>query len=96
MQAEKILINNDTKQAYGVVYKKFGVKKTVYIDREVILSAGSLASPQLLMLSGIGPAKHLEEMSIDVLVDSPGVGYNLQVGFELIFKKHSIFTLSLN
>lgn len=78
-QVEKILINEDTKQANGVVFSKFGIKKTVYIDREVILSAGSLASPQVLMLSGIGPAKHLEEMGIEVLVDSPGVGYNLQV-----------------
>ncbi|XP_074030288.1 glucose dehydrogenase [FAD, quinone] [Leptinotarsa decemlineata] len=75
---EKILVNKDTKQAYGVVFNKFGTRKTVYSDREVILSAGSLASPQLLMLSGIGPRDHLEDIGIDVLLDSPGVGFNLQ------------------
>lgn len=77
---EEILINSDTKQAYGVVFNKFGTRKTVYTDREVILSAGSLVSPQLLMLAGIGPKKHLEEVGIKLLVDSPGVGQNLQVG----------------
>ncbi|CAH1163193.1 unnamed protein product [Phaedon cochleariae] len=75
---EKILINEYTKQAYGVVFNKFGLSKTVYSDREVILSAGSLASPQLLMLAGIGPKEHLEDVGVEVLVDSPGVGMNLQ------------------
>nr|CAH7751445.1 unnamed protein product [Callosobruchus chinensis] len=75
---EKVLIHNDTKQAYGVIFNKFGIKRTVYSDREVILSAGSLASPHLLMLSGVGPKSHLGEHGIDVLVDSPGVGENLQ------------------
>lgn len=81
---EKILINEETNQAYGVVFTKFGVQKTVYSDREVILSAGSLASPQLLMLAGIGPKDHLEDVGIDVLVDLPGVGQNLQVRFEVL------------
>ncbi|KAL3271313.1 hypothetical protein HHI36_021802 [Cryptolaemus montrouzieri] len=76
--AEKVLIDEETYQATGVVLNKFGLKKTVYADREVILSAGSLQSPQLLMLSGIGPKQHLEDMDIDVLVDSPYVGQNLQ------------------
>lgn len=76
--AEKVLFNEDTLQATGVLLNKFGIMKKVYSEREVILSAGSLQSPQLLMLSGIGPKDHLEEMGIKPLVDSPYVGKNLQ------------------
>ncbi|XP_066259555.1 glucose dehydrogenase [FAD, quinone]-like [Euwallacea similis] len=75
--AHKILMNDDY-QAYGVEFTKFGVKKTVYCDREVILSAGSLGSAQILMLSGIGPKDHLDEIGIHTLVPSPGVGFNMQ------------------
>jgi choline dehydrogenase len=62
----------------GVTYQRGNVTETVTADAEVILSAGAVASPQILMLSGIGPGAHLREMGIDVRVDSAGVGQNLQ------------------
>ncbi|KAJ8985247.1 hypothetical protein NQ317_018277 [Molorchus minor] len=74
----KVLISKDTKQAYAVVFEKFGARKTVYSDREIILSAGAVATPQLLMLSGIGPKNHLADVGVEVVVDSQGVGTNLQ------------------
>lgn len=74
----KVLIEKNTKRAYGVEFIRDGTKQVVYTTREVILSAGAIASPQLLMLSGVGPKEHLEEVGIDVIQDSPGVGKNLQ------------------
>ncbi|GJQ78192.1 hypothetical protein Trydic_g2522 [Trypoxylus dichotomus] len=74
----KILIDKQTKTAYGVEFIKNGQKHQVRATKEVILSAGGINSPQLLMLSGIGPREHLQKFGIDVLVDAPGVGKNLQ------------------
>ena len=71
-------IEMDGNRATGVTYRRGGVSETVTADAEVILSAGAIGSPQILMLSGIGPRSHLREMGIDVRVDSPGVGQNLQ------------------
>ena len=54
-------------------------------NKEVILCAGAFQSPQLLMLSGVGPAQHLKEHGIEVLHDLPGVGQNLQDHPDFIF-----------
>ena len=64
-------------QATGVSYLHHGEPQTARANAEVILSGGAVNSPQLLMLSGIGPAEHLIEMGIDVHADIRGVGGNL-------------------
>ena len=74
----KILIDRDTKRAYGVKYWRRGRVWRVFVNNEVILSAGALNSPQLLMLSGLGPKHHLQSLGVPVLVDLAGVGRNLQ------------------
>lgn len=74
----RILIDPQTRRAYGVEFIKNGKKQVVLARKEVILSAGAINSPQLLMLSGIGPAQHLAEKGIATIHDSPGVGQNLQ------------------
>ncbi len=68
----------DGRRSNGVRVQRGGAVYTVQANREVILSAGAIASPQLLMLSGIGPADHLRDHGVTVLLDSPGVGSNLQ------------------
>ncbi|XP_046386925.1 glucose dehydrogenase [FAD, quinone]-like isoform X2 [Ischnura elegans] len=73
----KILISPSTKRAYGVEYIHKGRTYTVRAKKEVILSAGTINTPQLLMLSGIGPQEHLRQMGIPVL-QNLRVGDNLQ------------------
>ena len=65
-------------RAVGVEYSQNGQTKKVYANREVILSAGTVNSPQILLLSGIGPADELSALGIDTVHDLPGVGKNLQ------------------
>lgn len=65
-------------RAVGVVCRQNGEEQTYRCDGDVILSAGSLQSPQLLQLSGVGPADHLRALGIPVVHDSPEVGENLQ------------------
>lgn len=72
----KVIIDPNTKAAYGVQYSKNGKKHTVFASKEVILSAGAINTPQLLMLSGVGPADHLRSVNINPVIDLP-VGYNL-------------------
>ncbi|XP_050713696.1 glucose dehydrogenase [FAD, quinone]-like [Eriocheir sinensis] len=69
---------DEKKRAVGVKFLHDGQEKRVAARREVILSAGALNSPRLLMLSGVGPAEHLRSHQVPVLVDLPGVGLNLQ------------------
>ncbi|XP_046750944.1 glucose dehydrogenase [FAD, quinone]-like [Diprion similis] len=81
----KIIIEND--RAVGVKYHKNGTFHTVRASREIVLSGGIVKSPHLLLLSGIGPKKHLKSMGIKVAKDLPGVGKNLhdQVAYLLSF-----------
>lgn len=65
-------------RAVGVECSRAGTTETIRADREVILSAGAYGSPQILMLSGIGPADELREVGVTPLHDLPGVGRNLQ------------------
>ncbi|HEX6249435.1 MAG TPA: GMC family oxidoreductase N-terminal domain-containing protein [Nocardioidaceae bacterium] len=64
-------------RAVGVSYQYGPVEQTAYANAEVVVSGGAVNSPQLLMLSGIGPASHLRDVGVDVVVDLPGVGENL-------------------
>ncbi|XP_049881173.1 glucose dehydrogenase [FAD, quinone]-like [Pectinophora gossypiella] len=75
-EVTSILID-DKKRAYGVRYIRNGKIYTAKVTKDVIVSAGTINSPKLLMLSGIGPKKHLEEVNIHVKQDLP-VGENLQ------------------
>ncbi|PZP41556.1 MAG: choline dehydrogenase, partial [Agrobacterium fabrum] len=91
--ARKIVIENG--RAVGVEIERKGVVETITANREVIVSASSFNSPKLLMLSGIGPAAHLKDMGIEVKVDRPGVGANLQDHMEFYFQQVSTKPVSL-
>ncbi len=68
----------EQRRCVGVAYLRDGQPQQVQARREVLLCAGAINSPQLLMLSGIGPAAHLQVLGIPVTQDLPGVGHNLQ------------------
>jgi choline dehydrogenase len=77
----------------GVLYRQGGVDHTLQAEREVIVAAGSIKSPHLLQLSGIGSTSHLRSHGIDVVHDLPGVGANLSdhyVGFTAFRVKDAI------
>jgi choline dehydrogenase len=86
----------DGKRAAGVTWRQDGALRTARCRGEVILSAGSIGSTQILLLSGIGPAEHLREHGIPVVLDRPGVGANLQDHLQLraIYKVDGIDTLN--
>lgn len=85
----KILIDPLTKTAVGVEFVKKGKNRTVFAKKEVILSAGPINSPQLLMLSGVGPKDHLNNLGIPVIQDLP-VGQNLQDHYGTLGKAYYI------
>lgn len=73
----KIIIDPKTKVAQGVTYFRNGVYQNIYARKEVIISSGSISTPKLLMVSGVGPRRHLSSLNIQVLSDLQ-VGQNLQ------------------
>ncbi|PSV10066.1 choline dehydrogenase [Photobacterium leiognathi] len=92
--ARKVLL--DGKKAVGVEFEQSGKLSQVFATQEVISSAGSIGSVQLLQLSGIGPATVLENANINLVHDLPGVGANLQDHLEVYFQYHCNEAITLN
>ncbi|MEH6824604.1 MAG: choline dehydrogenase [Motiliproteus sp.] len=90
----KVLL--DGKKAVGIEYQKNATVIQCQATREVILSAGSIGSPQLLQLSGIGPATVLKEAGVELIHELPGVGENLQDHLEVYFQYHCKQPITLN
>jgi choline dehydrogenase len=92
--AERIIFEG--KRAVGVEYRVGDEKRLARATREVIVSAGAIATPPLLLRSGLGPAEHLREHGISVVLDKPGVGGNLQdhLQFHLSYRVQGIATLN--
>ncbi len=82
-------------RAVGVEYRRKGRLEKAMCDNEIVLSGGVLASPQLLMLSGVGPGAYLQKFGIPVVADVPGVGENLQdhLDVEVMFECTKPITL---
>lgn len=98
-QVERLLLeqNDGQKRATGVkVRLKDGLVKKILASKEVILSAGSIGSPQLLQLSGIGPAELLNQHGVPVFHDLPGVGENLQDHLQIrtVYRVQNTVTLN--
>ena len=94
IHAERIAFEG--RRAVGVVVRRWGKLETIRARKEVILSASSINSPKLLMLSGIGPAEHLREHGIEVLANRPGVGANLQDHLEVYVQQACTRPITLN
>ena len=89
-------ISHDGARATGVHYHRRGARLYAAARREVLLAAGAIGSPQLLMLSGIGPADELTAHGIDAVQDLPGVGGNLMDHLEVYFQQACSQAVSLN
>jgi choline dehydrogenase len=86
--ARRLLFEPGTKRVRGVVVIEAGEEKEIAVNKEVIVSGGALASPQLLLLSGVGPADELGALGIETVIDLPGVGDNLHdhIGVPVAFE----------
>lgn len=88
--ASRILVRRDQgARAHGVAWRARGREHQAHATREVLLCSGTINSPQLLMLSGIGPADALRALGIDVTADVAGVGGNLQDHLDICTLRHS-------
>ena len=87
-------LNLENRRAVTLDISENGKPLTVGAAREIILSGGVINSPHLLMLSGIGPADHLQTHGIPVLQDLPGVGQNLQDHLDIIVQYLSLIQIS--
>ncbi|MCH6588208.1 MAG: choline dehydrogenase, partial [Proteobacteria bacterium] len=92
--SERVVLEG--KRAVGVAYLKGGGRVTAKAAREVILAAGSIGSPQLLQLSGIGPGDVLRAAGVEVAHDLPGVGENLRDHLEVYFQFRCTQPITLN
>lgn len=92
--ATRILIENN--RAVGVEYQTPAGRQTSHARAEVIVSGGSYGSPQLLLLSGLGPAQHLQDMGITVVRDMPAVGSNLHDHFNTTASWRCTKAITLN
>ncbi|MEI5637961.1 MULTISPECIES: choline dehydrogenase [unclassified Pseudoalteromonas] len=93
--AQKVIVD-DNKVAKGVEYRVKGQVKTATANKEVVLSAGSVGSPHLLQLSGIGDREALEAAGVEVKHHLPGVGKNLQDHLEFYFQYKCKQPITLN
>ena len=92
--SERVVLEG--RRAVGVAYLKQGGRVTAKAAREVILAAGSIGSPQLLQLSGIGPGDVLRAAGVEVAHDLPGVGENLCDHLEVYFQFRCPQPITLN
>lgn len=83
-------------KAVGIEFEKDGATRQAITHREVILSAGSIGSPHIMQMSGIGPAKVLKEAGVDLLHELPGVGENLHDHLESVIQYETKLPVSLN
>lgn len=78
LEAQVLRIEIENGRAVGVTWReKSGDERTAWSSADILVASGALVTPKLLMLSGIGPADHLQEHGIPVVIDHPGVGQNL-------------------